>query len=789
LESSNNRLENIKTLRASHVDVGFAAAFGTLIGGSFLVGYIKTITSGGEADRWIGLLTAFPSLLGLIQIPGAIWGRSFPSYRKFILPGGLIWRLCHVPIAFLPLIAISTSAKLPIMLLCVTIAAAVINIVNPIYNDWLAEIVPSNSRGSFFATRNTIMTAVGASIGVAGGFGIDYFKHIDKTSVGYSVVFGSAIVCAAISMFFFTKMQDIPRENPIKQDFGDSLKAFAIPFRDMEFRKVLIFLFVFISGQSFAGLLWSAFAFETLNFSQTNLQMCAMTHAIGNIVASRWWGYLADKYGNKPILTMVGVLMLATPLPWLACRPDSPTYNMIVLVVCHVWMGMAWSGIMVCQFNLLLATSKPADRPTYIGTGLAVQSLAGAMAPYLGAELLAQARGWVPTSFGAYHIVFWVTIGIRFVGLLLLGRIREEGSTNVKATFKVLTGVTPRGLKAMRSFSRSGDAVERQTAIGEMAEKNFTLGVEEMIKALHDPSPRVRRQAAAGLGRLGDPAAVAELVHQLQFHPDLVEEETIEALGDLGDEAAIPELIKLLSSPRPLIRRAAARAISSIPGAQESKAAIDALINAAESTQDPDLRRASLQALRNLEAPGIAATVSHALVDKHPSVRIAAAEAAGEMELKDVAEACRAALVLYDDEANAEVAYALGVVGTTDDIPRILAVAQTCESVTTRRRCILGIARLFGVENQTYKTLMIEGMERDKALIAMLNISGKLSKVATAALNAHTTGEEQRAISLLHLGKGTSNLAKFEVEELFVVAACIYSQRIEQRSSKLPSSQ
>jgi MFS family permease len=209
--------------------------------------------------------------------------------------------------------------------------------------------------------------------------------------------------------------------------------------------------------------------------------MCAMTHAIGNIVASRWWGYLADKYGNKPILTMVGVLMLATPLPWLACRPDSPTYNMIVLVVCHVWMGMAWSGIMVCQFNLLLATSKPADRPTYIGTGLAVQSLAGAMAPYLGAELLAQARGWVPTSFGAYHIVFWVTIGIRFVGLLLLGRIREEGSTNVKATFKVLTGVTPRGLKAMRSFSRSGDAVERQTAIGEMAER----GLRQVLQVFH----------------------------------------------------------------------------------------------------------------------------------------------------------------------------------------------------------------------------------------------------------------------------------------------------------------
>lgn len=784
MESGSNRLKNIRTLRASHVDVGFASAFGTLIGGSFLVGYIKSITTGGEADRWIGLLTAFPSLFGLIQVPGAIWGRGFPTYRRFILPGGVIWRLCHLPLAVLPLLALSPTTKLPIMLLCVSVAAAVINIVNPIYNDWLAEMVPANSRGSFFATRNAIMTAVGASIGVAGGVAIDQFKLIGESQLGYTVVFTSALLCSAISMFFFLRMEDIPRVNPIKQDFGESLRAFANPFRNKDFRKVLVFLFVFISGQSFAGLLWSAFAFETLNFSQRDLQMCAMTHAIGNIFASKWWGYLADKYGNKPCLTIVAILMIFTPVPWLLAQQNNPNFNMILLVSCHLWMGVAWSGIMVCQFNLLLATSKPEERPTYIGTGLAVQSLAGAIAPYAGAELLAQMRNVASSPYMAYHIVFWTTMGIRCVGLVLLGPIKEEGSTGVRDTIKVLSGVTPKGLRAMKNFSRSGDAVERQVAIEEMAQKGFTLGAEEMMKALHDPSPRVRRQAAAALGRLGDPAAVPELVHQLKFHPDLVEEETVEALGDLANAEAIPELVNLLKSPRPLIRRSAARAISNIPGAGEDRLAVDALIASAEETKDPDLRRAALQALRNIEATNISATISHALVDKHPSVRIAAAEAAGELELKETAEACRAALVLYDDEANAEVAYALGVVGNFDDLVRILAVAQTSVSMTTRRRCLLGVARLFGVENEAYKTLLIDGMERDKALIQMLSISGKQSKIATQALTANSEGNEKEALSYLHLGKEAEVFERFEVEELFVVAACIYAARIDHRSTK-----
>jgi hypothetical protein len=277
---------------------------------------------------------------------------------------------------------------------------------------------------------------------------------------------------------------------------------------------------------------------------------------------------------------------------------------------------------------------------------------------------------------------------------------------------------------------------------------------------------------------------VQDLIHQLRDHPDLVEEETVEALGDLGDPAAIPELIKLLEAPRSVLRRAAARAIAQLPGAGEDRAAVDALIQAAENPSDPDLRRSALQALRNLEAPGIAATISHALTDKHPSVRIAAAEAAGELELKETADACRASLVLYDDEGCAEVAYALGVNGTLEDVPRILEVAKSCVSMTTRRRCFLGVARIYGVESQTYRALMSTGMERDQLMITLLTIGGKRSKHANQALQAHGNGDEVAAIKALSLGKDATILADFDLPELFVVAALVYSDRMSTRTGR-----
>ena len=48
----------------------------------------------------------------------------------------------------------------------------------------------------------------------------------------------------------------------------------------------------------------AAFAIEELNISFTLLQLIAVMHALGTIRFVKTWGFLADKYGNKPILVL-----------------------------------------------------------------------------------------------------------------------------------------------------------------------------------------------------------------------------------------------------------------------------------------------------------------------------------------------------------------------------------------------------------------------------------------------------------------------------------------------------
>ncbi|MEQ1933440.1 MAG: hypothetical protein ABL962_06120, partial [Fimbriimonadaceae bacterium] len=62
--ATENRLQNLHTLRAANADGALATAFATLVGGAFLTGFITLL---GGSDYIINLVSAIPALLGILQ--------------------------------------------------------------------------------------------------------------------------------------------------------------------------------------------------------------------------------------------------------------------------------------------------------------------------------------------------------------------------------------------------------------------------------------------------------------------------------------------------------------------------------------------------------------------------------------------------------------------------------------------------------------------------------------------------------------------------------------------------
>jgi hypothetical protein len=84
------------------------------------------------------------------------------------------------------------------------------------------------------------------------------------------------------------------------------------------------------------------------------------------------------------------------------------------------------------------------------------------------------------------------------------------------------------------------------------------------------------------------------------------------------------------------------------------------------------------------------------------------------------------------------------------------------------------VARVLGVEKETYRLMLLEGMARDNAIMAILKPHLKGSKRLRDALELYSSGHELDALRQLAPNKRFPELSYFAerpVDELFLVAA------------------
>lgn len=768
-------MDVLRTLKWANLDLGFVNVFVTAVGGAFLVGCVKYL---GGNDFWLGLMAAIPMFAGILQVPGAVWGKASASFKPFIAVGGWTWRLLYIPVTLLPLLPWPNELRLVILVACVGIGSAMVNWVGPTYNEWLSLLVPERNRGWYFSTRTLIGTAVGALSGVAAGFAMDRFKLGHVEGVGYAVVFGVGTVAGIISMVCFLQMVDVPRPVVVKANLSATIAQSKVPLQDRNLRRLLAFTGVFAASQSFAGNFFAAYALESLGLPFFNLTLTGLAHAVGTAISVRSWGYLSDKYGNKPVLSIAMVGVILTPLMWVACRPGQVGVSTVILLFGHVFNGVVWSAVGVAQFNLNMVAGRAEHRANSLALISAITAVCGGIAPMLGSSVLTGASQ-LTDRYHAYHVTFFGAALLRVVAMVMLVPVHERGATSVRSALSQLRRVRPSGVAALRAMQSSETAQSRAGAIAKVGANRMALATDELETALSDPSPKVRRHAAQALGRLGTREAGRALIQHIHSHPELVSEETLEALGSTGHRAAASVLVEFLDHPSALFRRTAARSL----GRLGDHAAVAPLCAAAGRKGDPDLRRASVQALRELEVTTEGIDLyRERLRDTSIAVRSATAEAVSELVIKELADDLRQTLRMEGGEPLAEAVYALGCVGDLHDIPSMLACARDSQNRSTRRRCLLAVARLLAVEPEVYGLMSKEGMARDNQLFNLLRRAMRRSETVSEAVERYSGGEESQALALLAEARpGTvfTPLAADPVEEAFLVAVVAFVEREE----------
>jgi len=779
LPSGLSRLQVRRALRLWTGEGCVATVQISLTSGAFQTGFALFL---GCSPFWLGALGGIPALAGLVQLLSSYLAQRYGRRKPLVMWFSLVSRLLWVPMLLIPF-ALPRPWWVGTFLALTLLSSLLANVSSPLWTAWITDLVPGDNRGRYFGRRNMYAGWVGMVVPVLGGYFLDAAarRHEMSQALAFAVVFAAATLFAFGSFGIGALSPDVaPQERDAAELRESALAYYRAPFEDGNFRRIIAFVAALVVAQSIAGPFFTAYQIQYLALNFTALQLLAAAASLASLASMPLWGYLADKYGNRPILTICSGLVIVPPLLWVLAVPDGIaglwgydaghhfhlSLTKLDIIVVNTFAGVGWAGVGLTQFNLMIGAAPGDKRTVYVSAIAAVSGLAGGLAPIAGgalmealAHLTFPAHGLIRNN---YHVLFLFSALLRVGALLLIRPIHEEGSRQAAYVLRQLKASKPVGSFAgIQKLSRAGSSQARAQAVESLGRLKTPLAVEELVRALDDVSLAVREQSAVALGEIRDPRATMPLVRKLTDPASGISGAAATALGKIGDKAALPSLA------------------------------------AAAQLGPPPRQLAALEALGRLSDPTVTDILGVVMRDADSAVRTAALRALAEREDPASLAGLIAQLATEQEPANlAVLADALGRLGESEAALPLLAALDRSASPTVRREILNAVGSLGGGRDAFYPYLALDSYARDETVGKILmNIqrrfraraaqgkepgAARISILAKRALAAFTLGDDRACLDRL------ARMARLMPSDP-ILPACEILLALEARSGEAPS--
>jgi HEAT repeat protein/Na+/melibiose symporter-like transporter len=749
-----SRLEVLRGLRWANWDAIFFTLYLALTSGAFLVGLARFL---GANDLWLGIITAVPALTGAIQFLTAYLADRVPSRRALVLRYALWSRLPWVLIALLPVMDAGLPRK-ELFVALLILSSVFGSFAAPAFLAWLTDLVPPSHRGRYFGRRNMILGLVAAAAALPPALFLDRMVKSGQlaSALGFATLFGLGALCLFLSLWSIARMPDVPREPVALRGLHGFLAFYREPFRSANFRYLLMFNTIFVFGHMFAGQFFTVYMLEQIRMPYLMVQVAGLIMALFSSLSMPFWGYLADKFGNRPLLLLSGLGVVFLPFLWFLTHPAHYGWSVGVILGIQVLAGVLWAGVGLTQFNLNVAVAPPEQRALYMGALSAIVAVTTGLANLLSGAAMEWMKPYVPDPL-RFFVLFGMASLFRLLALPWLTRVHEaEGLPTRYVMRQLRASVRPRGWLAMRQLRRQADEASRLQAVRTLAAERTALAVEELVQALHDPSIEVRREAARALGEIGDPRAVPALLQMLNDPTSGIRVECAEALGKIGDRGALPHLLAMLQAEQIEARLAATQALRQLGDAQALPALLERLQQAPGPLEQSRLLEAIGHLLPNaasetLRTSKIEAVLMPYLRSPYPEVRAETAIAVASLP-PDPNLAVAVGRQLTEEQeptVMAALARALAYHGSPDDLPLLMETLARGLSPLVRQQIALAIARLLQRDETLYALLTADEMSRDRLIERVLAPRLRELPALSDALRAYAYGDYGSAIQIL----------------------------------------
>lgn len=416
-----------RSLRASMKD-GVAASVMVGFGGSYIVPFV--ILSGSGLFR-LAALSALPGVAAaVVQCFAAEITDAVRRRRLIIVLSVVAQAVALIPVCIA--IFLTSDARYWVMLTAYVLYSVVQNFGIPAWQSLMGDLVPPHRRGSYFGLRNALCSAVATLTFVAAGWWLvlcgesNAFRLLGLAGrdFGFLVLFALACIARFISAWYVSRMHDAPYTPQPSDHF--TLLDFVRRAPRAHFGRFVFYLTLIHIGYGFMG---PFYGWYLLDRDQLGLSTRAFANimAVGmvmTVVMQPVWGRVADRIGNKRVMTICGIGAILFPVFLLLCR------NPYHFAAVQFYDGVTTAGFAIATSNYIFDVVSPPKRARctafytlFITVGILIGAFPGAFVA---------THVHVPLSLGPLtitHVFTLLLIGSAvfrlLANVLLLGSFQE----------------------------------------------------------------------------------------------------------------------------------------------------------------------------------------------------------------------------------------------------------------------------------------------------------------------------------------------------------------------------
>src|SRR3989344_96714 len=366
----------------------------------------------GASNSTIGLIRSIPPLLVSVAQPFALRiSALFRSRKQYImavvfLQAASLLLLVSIPHLF------RENAEL-MLLLFFSAYSILAPMGMPVWTSWMADLVPEGIRGRYFGHRNMVGGIATFAAILFGGFLLAFFGK--DVFLGFSLLYILASIFRLLSFASFTRI-----EEPQARYSEGRLNVFGFlrEVRNNEFGLFLFYYCLLIFSTAIAGFFFSVYMIRNLGFSYYTYAIIEGIYAIAMLAGNSYWGKVIDRFGNKLVLSVTGLMVPFVPLLWLMSG------NPVILTFAEIFSGFAWAGMNLALFNYVIGFGSLKNKTAqYTANFNFFQGIAVFIGAIIGAFLV---EGTAIHNLSGIPLVFMLSGILRLVaGIAFLPLIKE----------------------------------------------------------------------------------------------------------------------------------------------------------------------------------------------------------------------------------------------------------------------------------------------------------------------------------------------------------------------------